>query len=122
MKDANIYIPRPQGDYILPLLALTVEGEGGPSARHLCGYMARKIATASSNGHCTSLVRGATSSCAGLKQLRKGRWREQIVLYEHAVARASHAAARLHARGFEGRRPQQLQMDNMIGVRIVNEV
>ena len=59
---------------------------------------------------------------ADLKQLLAKGVGEQIVLYEHAVARASHAAARLHARGFEGRRPQQLQMENMIGGKIVHEV
>ena len=47
MKYANIFRDR-KATTFYPF-ALTVEGEGGPSARQLCGYMARKISTASSN-------------------------------------------------------------------------
>ena len=117
-KYANIFRDR-KATTFYPF-ALTVEGEGGPSARQLCGYMARKIATASSNAlNLTGAWRYIIARVANSFAKGVG---EQIVLYEHAVARASHAAARLHARGFEGRRPQQLQMDNMIGGKIMYEV
>ena len=42
--------------------ALTLEGEGGPSARKLCSYMAMKMAASPSNGLNLRVVHGGTSS------------------------------------------------------------
>ena len=114
-KYANIFRDR-KATTFYPF-ALTVEGEGGTAARQLCQLMAQKIAASRTNalnqvGAWRYIVaRIANSFAKGVG--------EQIVLYEHAVARASHAAASLHARGFAGRRPQQLQMVNMIDGKIV---
>ena len=109
-KYANIF--RDRKATIFYPFALTVEGEGGPAARRLCAYMARKMAASSSNGlNLTGAWRYILARIANGFAVGVG---EQIVQYEHAVERASHAAVKLNARGFSGRRPQTLQMENMV--------
>lgn len=94
---ANIF--RDRKATIFYPFALTVEGEGGPAARRLCAYMARKMAASSSNGlNLTGAWRYILARIANGFAVGVG---EQIVQYEHAVERASHAAVKLNARGFD---------------------
>lgn len=108
-KYSNLF--RDRKATIFYLFALTVEQAKAAQQQGSSARTWRKIAASSSNGlNLTGAWRYIIARMAYGFAVGIG---EQIVQYEHAVERASHTATKLHAHGFSGRRPQNVQMETI---------
>ena len=111
MRYYNRYFFGRKGTVFYPF-ALTLEGEGGPSAKKLCAKLALAIKRSPASGMSVPgawryivarLANGFASGVGG-----------QIVQYEKLVNRVVNGRKVNGSQGYNGRRPQKFQQRDMI--------